>query len=131
MVFNAIEALGDKLEEHLTSLERKVNQIMSEAADIANAVTVVTNLLNDVSSDNQTILADITAIQDQIANGQPVDTSALDAVIAKVSNVQSGLDSAVENLSNVASPPASGTGTSTGTSSPPPAQSPVTPPPSS
>jgi fructose-specific phosphotransferase system IIC component len=87
-----------------TSVNKRLDSIIVSQSSIDNAVTVVSNLLTDLSNDNQTILADLTAIQSAIANGQPVDTTALDAVVGRVQNVQAGIDSAVTSLTDTANP---------------------------
>ena len=95
-------------------------KIMAAQDDINAAVTAVTGLLTDVGAklaDANTQLAtlatDLTAIQAQIANGQPVNTAALNTAVGNVAAVQASLDStsaaldaAVANVTAVASPPA-------------------------
>lgn len=80
---------------------------MAAQDDINAAVASVTALLSDISAQNVTIGTDLTAIQAQLAAGQPVDTSALDSAVANVQSVQAALDQAVAAVSAVAAPPAS------------------------
>ena len=64
---------------------------MTAQDDINNAVTVVTGLLSDIqarvtdaNTQLGTLATDLTAIQQQIAAGQPVSTAALDTVVGNV-----------------------------------------------
>ena len=93
---------------------------MTAQDDINNAVTVVTGLLSDIqarvtdaNTQLGTLATDLTAIQQQIAAGQPVSTAALDTVVGNVAAVQASLDSmgaaldtGVANVTAVAVPPA-------------------------
>lgn len=72
--------------------------------DIDNATTVITGLLTDLGNQDASILADVQSLLTQIANGQPVDTSALDTIVAKVAAAQSETDSAVGTLNTAANP---------------------------
>lgn len=103
-VLNAISALSRQVVAGFNATNKRLDAIIVSQASIDNAVTTVTNFLTDLSNDNQTILADLTAIQQQIANGQPVSTAALDAVVGKVGAVQTGIDSATQQLTAVANP---------------------------
>lgn len=100
-IYNAIQALQ-------VQLNKIGNQIlMSESqtqSDIDNAVTVISGFLTDVQSKNAEVLSDIQEIQQALANGQTVDTSKLDSMVATVSGIQTNLDSAVSQLSSVANP---------------------------
>lgn len=105
-IYNAIQALSVQTTRGFQNVTAQMGKIVSEIqTSIDNAVTVVGGLLADLGTDNQEILADITAIQQLIANGQPVDVTALDAIVAKVSGVQSGIDQATSALGAVAVPP--------------------------
>lgn len=72
---------------------------MSEQADINNAVTAITGLLTDLGNVTGTILADVTAIQQALASGQPVTTGALDSAVSGIAAVDTAIDSAVGSLS--------------------------------
>jgi hypothetical protein len=90
-------------EQQLARIEGKVDQIMAGQASIDAAVAALNPFLTDLSND-------VAAIKAQLANGAPVDTDALDAVIAQLPAAQAALDA-------LASPPAP----------PQPAPAPVTP----
>jgi hypothetical protein len=91
----------------LLQLSQQLGEIMTAQGDITAAVTAFTALLTDMQSDSATLLTDVTAIQAQLAAGQPVDTSALDSVVASVQAMQTGLDTAVSQVSGlVPAPPA-------------------------
>jgi peptidoglycan hydrolase CwlO-like protein len=100
--------------------EKIMTELSQAQTDINTAVEVVTGLLTDVgdkladvNTQLGTLATDLLAIQQQIANGQPVDTSALNTMVGNVAAVQASLDStsaaldtAVANVTAVASPPA-------------------------
>jgi hypothetical protein len=83
-------------------INQRLDKIIMSQQSIDNAVTVITGLLTDAAVNNQTILTDLTELQTKIANGTPVDTTALDNVVSQVSAVQSNLDNAVSNLNALA-----------------------------
>lgn len=80
--------------------------LMAAQDDINTAVQVVTSLLADLQTQTSSLVADLTAIQAQIAAGQPVDTTALDAAVNSAAGVQQALDAAVANINTQAAPPA-------------------------
>jgi hypothetical protein len=79
---------------------------MSEQSDIDTAVTEFGSLLSDLQTQTSSLVTDLSELQATIAAGQPVDTSALDGVVASASTVQGALDSAVANLNTEAAPAA-------------------------
>ena len=60
------------IEQKLDILNWKVDQIIMSQADINSAVSAITALLTDVQEQTDDILTDVTAIQAQLAAGQPV-----------------------------------------------------------
>lgn len=106
-ILGAIQAMNSRMIQGFSAQDKRMTSLMSEfQTDIDNAVATVTDLLNDVSTDQATILSDIDAIKTELANGTPVSTTALNDLMAKVKGVKDGLDSATQNLSSVATPPA-------------------------
>jgi hypothetical protein len=91
-------------EQQLNRIEQKVDQLMAGQASIDAAVTAINNLLTDLSSD-------VAAIQQQIAAGAPVDTTALDAAVANIPAAQAAIDA----LAHPAATPPTSTSTSAGT----------------
>jgi hypothetical protein len=87
-------------------VNNRLDTITVTQADINNAVTGVTNLLQDVSTQAGTIVTDIAAIKTALWNGEPVDTSQLDAIMSTAQAAQDALDTATSSLSSVANPPA-------------------------
>ncbi len=114
-------------------LHTEMEKLMAAQDDINAATAAITGLLTDIqakvadaTTQIGTLGTDLTAIQQQIASGQPVDTSALNTAAGSVASVQASLDSmgaaldtAVQNVTAVASPaavpaePPAGTGTGT------------------
>jgi hypothetical protein len=133
-IFDAIETLSYQLREGIQQILGAIAMSESQVqTDIDNAVTVLTGLLTDLGGDETTVVNDLTLIKQQIANGQPVDTTKLDAAIATVTGVQTGLDGAITSLTGVANPTTSTTPTTSGPSAPAPTptQSPNPSPPAS
>jgi hypothetical protein len=124
-IYDAIQSLSYQLREGIQQILGAIAVSESQTqTDIDNATNIVTGLLNDVSGDDATILSDLVLIKEQIANGQPVDTTKLDAAMATVSGIQSGLDQAVTSLTGTASP-------TTSAPAPTPTQTPNPSPPAS
>jgi hypothetical protein len=88
-------------EQRLIRIEQKVDQIMAGQASIDAAVAALTPFLTDLS-------ADVAAIKALLADGQPVSTDALDAVIAQLPAAQAALDALA---GGPVPPPASATST--------------------
>lgn len=85
---------------------------MTSQDDINAAVTAIQGLATDISTQVAQLGTDVTAIQAEITTlqGQGVDTSALNTLVASVASTQSSLDTAVSSVSNLvppATPPAS------------------------
>lgn len=93
----------------LVQIAKQLGEIMTAQSDIDAAVTAFTAMLTDMQNDAATLVTDVTAIQAALASGNPVDTSALDSVVAGASAIQSALDTAVSQVSGLvpATPPAS------------------------
>jgi multidrug efflux pump subunit AcrA (membrane-fusion protein) len=94
----------------LTRIEQQIGQIMTAQDDINTATTAITSLLADVSAQVTQLGADLTAIQAELASGQPVNTTALDSAVQQVTATQAALDSAVASITGLApvTPPAGG-----------------------
>lgn len=105
--------VNQEIVAELGQLNTKVDTLMSsvsaQQADINAAVTAVTSLLTDIGNQTTQILAAVTAVQQDLANGTPVDTTALDSAVSGIQAVDSALDTAVTSLAAVATPPATGT----------------------
>ena len=101
------------IERKLDILNWKADLIIMSQTDINNAVTAITGLLTDLGNQTSAILADVTAIQAALANGQPVDTSQLDSVVSGVQAVDTALDTAVSQLGSLVPAPPTTTSTST------------------
>lgn len=94
----------DTIIELQLQLIEKVEKLMTSQQDVDAAVTAVQGLLTDVQTQVTAIATDVTAIQQLLANGQTVDTTALDSVVATVQGVQSSLDQGVSQLNALANP---------------------------
>jgi hypothetical protein len=81
--------------EVLARIEQKVDKIMAAQDDITAAVTALTSFLSDFSTQVQAIAAKLAA------GGTPVDTSALNTVIAELPAAQAAVDA----LTAPAAPP--------------------------
>lgn len=94
----------------LKRIEQKADRIMTAQDDINNAVIAVTGLLTDISAQVAQLGTDLTAIQQELASGQPVSTTALDSAVQQVSAAQAALDTAVASITGLApaAPPAGG-----------------------
>jgi|HubBroStandDraft_5_1064220.scaffolds.fasta_scaffold07161_4 DNA-binding FrmR family transcriptional regulator len=80
------DQLLNRVLQRLDVIEGKVDTLMSAQSDVDAAVAALNEFLSDVAEQ-------ITAIQAELtADGTPVDTSALNAVIAQVPAVQEALD---------------------------------------
>jgi hypothetical protein len=76
-------------EEHqhqLRRIEEKVDAVMAAQDDITAAVSALSNFLSDLSTQVQAIAAKLAA------GGTPVDTSALNTVIAQLPAAQAAVD---------------------------------------
>jgi hypothetical protein len=92
-----------RLDKILTIL----GEIKMSQADINADVQALTGVVNDVLADASTLLTDVTAIQQEIAAGGTVSTTALDALTASAAAMQSTIDSATSTVSGLVTPPAS------------------------
>jgi hypothetical protein len=91
--------------EVLKSIDKKVEKIMTVQADLAadataisGAFTEVQTTLTDMAAQVTQIGTDVAAIQTALANGQPVDTSAIDALAAQAATLQASVQSADSSL---------------------------------
>jgi hypothetical protein len=77
----------NRIEQRQLVIEQKVDRIMAGQASIDAAVAALTPFLTDLSND-------VSAIQAELANGggTPVNTDALDAVVAQLPAAQAALD---------------------------------------
>lgn len=102
------------IQNQLTVLNRKVDHLSSQQAQLDADVQALTAVLGDVATqttslgtDLKAIAAEITALQQQIANAQPVNLDALNALVTTAQSTQSGLDTAVSTATGmVPAPPA-------------------------
>ena len=77
---------GDEHHQVLQRIEQKVDQLMAAQDDINAAVTALSSFLSDLSTQVQAIK---TALDN---GGTPVDTSALNSVIAQLPAAQAAVD---------------------------------------
>ena len=100
----------------LDAIDEKLEQIMTEQADIDAATAELTTIVTDVQAQIGTLGTDFTAIQAEIANleaqiaaGGTVNTAALNAAVAQAQSTLAGLDPAVAQIGTLApAPPAAG-----------------------
>lgn len=105
-VLDSIAALNRQLVSGFNAVNKRLDSIIVSQASIDNAVSTVTDLLTDLGNQNATMLTDIQELQTALANGTPVTTTALDAIVAHVAAVKTGIDDAVGQLTTTANPPA-------------------------
>jgi hypothetical protein len=86
-------------------LLRNSEKIMTAQDDINAAVAAFNTILTDVQGQATTLVADVQALMTLIGNGQPVDTSALDAIVATANGIQQSLDTAVGSVTALTTPP--------------------------
>ena len=97
----------DQILAALNTINRKLDVLMSQQDAIDTAVQALTTVLTDVQGDAATLVTDLTALAAAIAAGQPVDTTALNALVTSAQSVQAALDSATAQVTALA-PPAAG-----------------------
>ena len=90
----------------LDRMEANEERIIMSQQQIENDVTALTAVFTDVQADVSTLVTDLTAIQGELAAGNPVSTASLDALVASATGIQSSLDTAVSNITAVATPAA-------------------------
>lgn len=73
--------------ELLYTIDGKLDQIMSAQSDVDAAVAALNSFLSDVATQVTNIEAALAA-----GGGTPVDTTALNSVVAQVPTVQAALD---------------------------------------
>jgi hypothetical protein len=78
---------------------------MSQQDAIDSDVQTIAGALTAVQGDAATLVTDVQAIAAKIATGQPVDTSALDALVASAQSVQAAIDTATASVTALAAPP--------------------------
>lgn len=79
---------------------------MAAQDDVNTATQVFSGVLTDVQAQTAALVTDLAAIQAAVAAGQPVSTSALNAVVASAQGMQAALDTAVGSISTSVTPPA-------------------------
>jgi hypothetical protein len=90
----------------LDRMEVNEERIIMSQQQIEADVTALTAVFTDVQTDVGTLVTDLTAIQGELAAGNPVSTASLDALVASATGIQSSLDTAVSNITAVATPAA-------------------------
>jgi cob(I)alamin adenosyltransferase len=94
------------LQARMLAMERVI--LMSESttqSDVNNVASVLQAFATDAQTDFTTIQNALTTLSQQVANGQPIDTSQLDAASAAVSSVQTALDNLAQSATTAANPP--------------------------
>lgn len=104
MIFDAIQALQYQINALQIKIGNLIVTVSQDQGDVNNAVTVITGLLTDLGTQDATIVTDVQQVITDLANGQPVSTDALDAIVAKVQSVQTQTDTAVSSLTTAANP---------------------------
>jgi hypothetical protein len=89
----------------LVDILRKLERIMTAQDDINAAVAAFSTILTDIQGQVATLGTDVQQLTTLIGSGQPVDTSALDAIVATAAGIQSSLDTAVGSVTALATPP--------------------------
>lgn len=95
-----------QLQQLLLELNSKMDAIMTAQDDINAAVAAFGTILTDLQAQVTQLGADVAALAALLAAGQPVDTTALNAITATAAGIQSSLDSAVSSVTALAPPPA-------------------------
>jgi hypothetical protein len=88
----------------LVRIQHELGELKVGQADIQAAVQTFTTVLADVQAQAAQLVTDVTEIQQIVASGQPVDTSALDNIASQAAGVQNALDSAVQQVTALATP---------------------------
>jgi hypothetical protein len=89
----------------LVDILRKLERIMTAQDDINAATAAFSTILTDIQGQVATLGTDVQQLTTLIGSGQPVDTSALDAIVATAAGIQSSLDTAVGSVTALATPP--------------------------
>jgi len=92
-----LAALG-QMRRDMTAYGKLIGELMAAQDDINAATQAFQGVLTDLQAQAATLVTDLAEIQAAVAAGQPVDTSALNAVVANAQAVQSALDTAVANI---------------------------------
>jgi chromosome segregation ATPase len=104
-VADLTESHGE-VREQLSDINEKLEKIIMSQQNLENDVTALTAVFTDIQGDVGTLVTDLTAIQSELAAGNPVDTSSLDALVTTAQGIQTSLDSAVAGITGAATPPA-------------------------
>jgi hypothetical protein len=97
-----------QIAQALQRIEEKVDKLMAAQDDVDAAVTALTSFLSDLSTQVQAIGTILTA------DGTPVDTTALNNVVAQIPAAQAAVDALASGTSTTGTPTAAGTGTGAG-----------------
>jgi hypothetical protein len=68
-------------------------------------VTAISAVLDGVAADQAELVTDAQAIQAEIAAGNPVDTTALDALVTRAQGIKTALDTATASVGALVTPP--------------------------
>jgi len=103
-----VPATLDQILAAIRSVNLKLDVLMSQQDAIDSDVQAIAAALTAVQGDAATLVTDVQAITAKIATGQPVDTSALDALVASAQSVQAAIDTATAQVTALApaAPPA-------------------------
>jgi hypothetical protein len=88
----------------LVDILRKLERIMTAQDDINAATAAFSTILTDIQGQVATLGTDVQQLTTLIGSGQPVDTSALDAIVATAAGIQTSLDTAVGSVTALATP---------------------------
>jgi hypothetical protein len=88
---------AERILHQLSIIDGKLDQIMSAQSDVDAAVAALNPFLSDVATQITNIAAALEA-----GGGTPVDTTALNSIVAQIPAVQAALDA----LAPAAAPPA-------------------------
>lgn len=93
------------IQNSVDHMHGKVNQILMSEQQIQADVSAISSMMDDVSSKAAELAATAQTLSQQAAQGQPVDTSALDALAQRATEVQTALDSAAGQVSALVQQP--------------------------
>lgn len=98
-------ATRQEIRAGFATLNRKADQMSEQQQDLDADVQTLTGVVGDVATqstqvgtDLTAITAEIAALQQQVADGQPVDLTQLDSLAQAAVSTQQGLDTQVQAL---------------------------------
>jgi chromosome segregation ATPase len=103
-----LQEMEQRIFQRLQTMERHINEklekIMATQADIDALTTQLVASVGDLQAQSTAIGADVTAIQQALANPSNIDISALQDAVASLATNQANLDASVGTLNDVVPP---------------------------